>query len=93
MDAMTKEPGPAEGGSTARETVDKMVEAGLLDDLMSKLRTRAFPLAVEIQSGSTPAWRDMRERISSNTGSRTCWAVGSTAPCCSPPSEPRPQPW
>jgi len=37
MDAMTKEPGPAEGGSTARETVDKMVEAGLLNDLMSKV--------------------------------------------------------
>ncbi len=38
MDAMTKEPGPAEGGLTARETVDRMVEAGLLDDLMSKGR-------------------------------------------------------
>ncbi|MGI8993670.1 MAG: IS256 family transposase, partial [Nocardioidaceae bacterium] len=34
---MTKEPGPAEGGLTARETVDRMVEAGLLDDLMSKV--------------------------------------------------------
>ena len=37
MDAMTKETKPTEGNSTARETVDKMIEAGLLDELMSKV--------------------------------------------------------
>jgi len=40
-----------------------MVEAGLLDDLMSKLRARAFPLAVEIQFGSTPASAACRSRL------------------------------
>ncbi len=47
MGAMSKETKPAETVSTARETVDKMVEAGLLDELMSKVGDDGLQLTGE----------------------------------------------